>query len=212
MSNSGIGKRRAAARADGSTRYMKRRHAIVKAAAKVFNENGLAETSVDDIAKAAGVDRATLYYYVGSKNELFEEVVVDVLAKNVEMAEQIRDSSQSTDAKIQSLFEKLLQSYADYYPHMYVLLKEDASRLGSLGGPNDVRELQRRFDRALVAILQEGMDNNVLRNDVSPRLAAFGLIGMVNWTHRWFHPDGPIGPDEVARAFSLIAIDGLRKA
>jgi TetR/AcrR family transcriptional regulator, cholesterol catabolism regulator len=33
---------------------------------------------------------------------------------------------------------------------------------------------------------------------------------MVNWTHGWFHPDGPVGPDEIARAFSAVAIDGLR--
>jgi TetR/AcrR family transcriptional regulator, cholesterol catabolism regulator len=211
MSESGIGKRRAAAREDSSARYMKRRRAVVKAAAKVFKENGLAQTSIDDIAKAAGIDRATLYYYVGSKGELFEEVVLEVLQKNVETAEEIRDSSRPTDEKIQDLFERLLRSYADYYPHMQVFLQEDASKMASRDGSIDVMELQRRFDRALVAIIQEGIDNDVLRRDVSPRLAAFGLIGMVNWTHRWFHPDGPVGPDEVAKAFSVVAIEGLRK-
>lgn len=190
---------------------MKRRRAVVAAAAKVFKENGLAETSIDDIAKAAGLDRATLYYYVGSKRELFDEVVLDVLVSNVEMAEEIRDSSRGTDAKLQELFERLLQSYAQFYPHMYVFLQEDATRVASGDGSIDVVELQRRFDRALVAIIQEGVDTGVLRKDISPRLAAFGLIGMVNWTHRWFHPDGPVGPDEVARAFSTVAIEGLRK-
>lgn len=211
MSDSGIGKRRAAARADSSERYLNRRRAVVRAAAKVFKENGLAKSSIDDIAKAAGLDRATLYYYVGSKAELFEEVVLEVLQKNVEMAEEIRDSSRPTDEKIEDLFGRLLQSYSDYYPHMQVFLQEDASKMASRDGSIDVMELQRRFDRALVSIVQEGIDNDVLRADVSPRLAAFGLIGMINWTHRWFHPDGPVGPDEVAKAFSVVAVEGLRK-
>lgn len=211
MTNSGIGKRRAAARADSSERYQKRRHAVVEAAAKVFRENGLAQTSIDDIAKAAGLDRATLYYYVGSKGELFEEVVLDVLVKNVEMAEQIRDSREPAAHRIEELFSRLLESYAAYYPHMYVFLQEDASRMESRNGSIDVMELQRRFDRALMTIIQQGVEDKEFRADLSPRLAAFGLIGMVNWTHRWFDPDGPVGPDEVARTFATLAIEGLRR-
>ena len=211
MSGNGIKKRRAAARAVSNDRYVERRRAVITAAAKVFKENGLAASSIDDIAKATGLDRASLYYYVGNKRELFEEVVLDVIGKNVEMAEEIRSSSQTTEAKIQELFERLLRSYTDYYPHMHVFMQEDISRIGSQGGSTTVLELQRRFDRALIAIIQEGIDNDVLRKDLSPRLVAFGLIGMVNWTHRWFHPDGPVSSDEIARTFSMVAIDGPRK-
>lgn len=206
-----IGGRRVSARAGSSERYLNRRRALVKAAAKVFKENGLANTSIDDVAKVVGVDRATLYYYVGSKRELFEEVVLEALVANVEMAEEIRDSSRSTEAKLTELFDGLLRSYSVYYPHMYVFLQEDTSRMEAKQGSPDVVEMQRRFDRALIAIIQEGIVSGVLRSDVPPRLAAYGLIGMVNWTHRWFHPDGPVGPDEVSRAFSTIAIEGLRK-
>jgi AcrR family transcriptional regulator len=211
MGANGIKKRRAAARAVSNERYVERRRAVITAAAKVFKENGLAATSIDDIAKATGLDRASLYYYVGNKRELFDEVVLDVIANNVEMAEEIRNSSRPTEGKIQELFERLLRSYTDYYPHMHVFMQEDLSRISGHAGSSDVLELQRRFDRALIAIIQEGIDNNVLRKDLSPRLVAFGLIGMVNWTHRWFHPDGPVGSDEIARTFSMVAIDGLRK-
>jgi TetR/AcrR family transcriptional regulator, cholesterol catabolism regulator len=210
-SGKGIQKRRAAALAGGKDRYNKRRQDVIAAAAAVFKENGLAATSIDDIAKATGLDRASLYYYVGNKRELFDVVVLDVIAKNVELAEEIRKSSRKTEEKIRELVTELLRSYAKYYPHMHVFMQEDPARLRERGGSVDVLELQRRFDRALIGIIQEGIDKGVLRGDLSPRLVAFGLIGMVNWTHRWFHPDGPVGSDEIARTFSVMAIEGLRK-
>jgi len=211
MAASGIAKRRAAARAEGSKHYVERRRALIKAAATVFKERGLADTSIDDIAKAAGVDRASLYYYVASKRELFEEVVQDALVSNIEMAERIREKDAPADEKLTELLNGLLTSYAEYYPHLYVFVQEDASRIaGRSDGGADIADLQRRFDRALISIIQEGMEAGVFRSDIPPRLAAYGIIGMANWTHRWFNPDGPVGPEEVGRAFSALAIDGLR--
>src|ERR1700759_917305 len=54
MASSGIAKRRAAAKAEGSSHYTARRLEIIRTAAEVFKTKGLAATSVDDIAKAAG--------------------------------------------------------------------------------------------------------------------------------------------------------------
>jgi AcrR family transcriptional regulator len=213
MASSGIARRRAAARAEGSEQYLSRRQDLVKAAASVFRAQGLSGTSIDDIAKVAGVDRASLYYYFGGKKELFDAVVLEALVSNIEMAERIRDGSEPPEEKLVSLIKSLMTSYAEYYPHLYVYVQEDPSQLASTPTPRDgvdVLELQRRFDRALVDILQQGMDAGVFRTDISPRIAAYGIIGMANWSHRWFHPDGPVTAGEIGQAFAVLAINGLR--
>ncbi|WP_157220745.1 TetR/AcrR family transcriptional regulator [Flavisphingomonas formosensis] len=207
----GIKKRRAEARKVSNDRYVKRRQEVIAAAAKVFKENGLAATSIDDIAKATGLNRASLYYYVGDKHELFGEVIIDVVKHNVEMAEKIRDSEGEAEEKIHQLFGSLLRSYNDYYPHVHVFMQEDFSQI-SHNKASDWLDLQRRFDRALIAIIEEGMQRGSLRSDLPVRLVAFGLIGMVNWTHRWFHPDGPVSCEDVAQVFAKLAIEGMRKA
>ena len=74
---SGIGRRRAAALAEGGAAYTERRAEIVAAAAQVFRKKGFTATSLADIAESLGTDRATLYYYIGSKDELFHEIVRD---------------------------------------------------------------------------------------------------------------------------------------
>jgi AcrR family transcriptional regulator len=212
MASSEIAKRRAAAKSESSKHYTERRRELIKAAASVFRAKGLAGTSLDDVAKVAGVDRASLYYYIGSKKELFEEVVVEAIVANVEMAEQIRDGDDPPEEKLNRLVEQLLVSYGEYYPHLYVFLQEDATKLDAPQRRDgiDMVELHRRFDRAVIAIIQEGVDQGAFRTDLPPRIAAYGIIGMANWTHRWFHPDGPVGADEVGRAFAKLAIEGLK--
>lgn len=213
MASSGIGKRRQAAKSEGGTHYRKRRQELIQAAARTFRAKGLSATSLDDVAKEAGVDRATLYYYVGNKSELFEEVVLGAVVANVEMAEKIRDGDELPTAKLERLISEVLASYAEYYPHLYVFLQEDAETLG-VGKRKDgveIAELQRRFDRAIVEIIEQGVESGAFRSDLPARLAAYGIVGMVNWTHRWFNPDGPVGAREVGKAFASMAIAGLRK-
>jgi TetR/AcrR family transcriptional regulator, cholesterol catabolism regulator len=210
MATSEIAKRRAAAKADGSAQYVSRRRALIEAAAEVFKAKGLARTSIDDIARAAGVDRASLYYYVGSKKELFAEVVLEALERNIELAETISAGEDPPEQKLSRLIEGLIASYAAYHPHLYVFVQEDPLQLGAGRAGRPIAELQRRFDRALIGIVEEGMAQGVFRSDLSPRIVAYGVIGMVNWTHRWFDPNGPVGPSEVGRAFAGLAADGVR--
>jgi AcrR family transcriptional regulator len=209
-SASGIAKRRAAARKDASRHYQARRREILQAAATVFRTQGVASTSVDDIARAAGVDRSSVYYYVGGKDELFGEVVAGAVVNNVQLAESILSRDVPPEEKLHTLITDVMASYAEFYPEIYVFLREDPETLSAEVGL-DIPELQRRFDRALTSIIREGVDTGAFRSDIPPRLGAYGIIGMLNWTHRWFHPDGPLDASDVARAFATLAVEGMRK-
>jgi AcrR family transcriptional regulator len=64
---SGIGRRRAAALAEGGDEYQSKRRELIKAAATVFKQKGYEAATLNDIAELVGADRASLYYYVGGK-------------------------------------------------------------------------------------------------------------------------------------------------
>lgn len=211
MTASGYSRRRAAAKANKSEHYVERRRALVDAAATVFQEKGFSGASIDDIAIAAGLDRASIYYYAGGKQELFDEIVLDAFGANIEMAEAIRDTDRPPVEKLSKLVESLLVSYAEHYPYLYVFLQENVRRLQPSNrkkGVNHV-DMYRRFERALETIVQEGIDGGDFRADISARLATYGILGMINWSHRWFDPNGPIDAAEVGRAFARMACDGL---
>ena len=209
---SGIARRRAAAKAEAGAHYLARRHEVVQAAASVFKEQGVASTSVDDIARAAGVDRATLYYYFPNKDELFREVVIEAVVSNITLAERIAASDEPAADRLSAVIAGVLASYAEFYPQFFVFIREDQATLPSSARTGvDILDLYRRFDRAIIKILKDGIEAGDFRSNISPRLAAFGIIGMLNWTYRWFDPNGPVNVDEVADTFASLAVEGLRE-
>lgn len=211
MTDSSIARRRAAARADGGAAYTQRRDEIVRTAARLFKEHGREAVRLGDIAKAMGADRASLYYYYSNRDEIFREIVRDALDVNVRRAEEIQASDATAPEKIRSLSTQLMRSYAENYPFLYVFIQEDLSRLPEESDwAGEIKRLSRRYDDAIVGIVQQGLDEGTLSSRAPARVVAFGLLGMINWTHRWFRPDDPrYDAQEIGETFADIAIRGL---
>src|SRR5260370_42620783 len=95
--------RRGAAREEGGPGSGARRDEIIKAAAHVFRDRGFEATTLRDVAEATDTDRATLYYYVGSKEELLQEIVRQALGQDIATAYTVTRSRASTKDKIAAL-------------------------------------------------------------------------------------------------------------
>src|ERR1700710_846947 len=114
--DSNISNRRINARKLGDDEYEKKRKRIITGAAAVFREKGYDAANVGDIAKKAGIDRASIYYYYKGKTELFREMVEEANIGNVVMAEQIAASDEIPLDKLRILIERLFESYEVHFP------------------------------------------------------------------------------------------------
>jgi AcrR family transcriptional regulator len=209
MAESGIEARRKAALEDGGATYLARRKEIIQAAAGVFRERGFDAATLRDVADALNTDRATLYYYVGSKEDLLQEIVRDVLGADVKIAESVKRSRASTPKKIRTLIESMVFSYAENYPHIAVFT-EDSARIARQNSEwaVDVVARVRRYESLVRAILDKGRRDGTLRDDLPPELCSLALFGMINWMHRWYRPGGKWSPEEVANTFTEIFLGG----
>jgi AcrR family transcriptional regulator len=205
---SGIETRRKAALADGNLAYTARRKEIVQAAAHVFRDRG-PEATLRDVAEALGTDRASLYYYVGSKEELLQEIVSGALASDVAAAEAVARSTASTPDKIRALIESMVTSYATNYPHMNVYI-EDLGRIARQDSEWSVGvvEQTRAYEGIVISILTDGRRDGSLRRDLPVRDCAMALFGMINWMHRWWRPSYESTPAQIAGTFGEIFLGG----
>ena len=211
--SSNISKRRKLALSDGGADYTAKRAELIALAAKLFRENGYQATRLADIADAAGIDRASLYYYVGSKEELFRESVEGILDANLAGAEAITaKASESVASRLRQVIELVMASYEDNYPHMYVYIQEQMHQVAkeeSAWAQTIVRKT-RKLESIVRGLIDEGVHNGELRADVPARLAFYALFGMINWTHRWFTPGGPLNARDISAGFFTIFIDGMQ--
>ena len=188
--NSNIGRRRAAAAEARGEQYHDRRSEIVTAAVALFRERGYRHTSLADIAEAIGAERATLYYYFSSKEEILNEAVTPVVLRNTAIVEALRDSAEPAAQKLRSLIVGLLTSYAEHYPLLFLYLEENLSHVAESreAWAGEMRAVNRRYVAALQEIIRAGIADGTLRALADPEILANGLMGMVSWTHRWFNP------------------------
>lgn len=206
-----ISARRLSARGNGAGDYDTKRAEIMRIGATVFREVGYEAATVDEIAKRAELDRASLYYYFKGKQELFREMVGVATAHNVECAETIAALDTGAEDKLRSLILALFDSYQRHYPYLFVYLEQDISRLAQDQSKwsAEILALNGRFNAAVVSIVREGRESGVFVSKGSDKIVAAGMLGMCNWSHRWFRIDGKLNAEEVATVFADMLLGGL---
>lgn len=211
MAKSNIAKKRAVAKRGRDSDYVLRRKQLIKIAAELFQEKGYAATRPLDIAKRAGLDRASLYYYIGGKEELFRESLGDIVEIDIDQARQIAaDKTLPASERLRQIIALLMRGYATGYPQMFVYIQEMMHRITkdrSAWG----RKLQKvtfEYEDIVASLIAEGKENGEFAPELNDKLAKYALFGMLNWTHRWFTPSGELSHEEVSAAFMDIFLHG----
>ena len=177
-------------------------------AARVFYEKGYTGASMQEIAEAVGLTKAGLYHHIGSKDRLLFEIMnygMDILNETV--LDRV--------ALIQDPREKLRQTIMGHI-HLIVrgrdlettvILHENRSLSGPLRHKIDARKREYiHFLENLIAEVQRKSEAVPL---VSPTLAAFALLGMINWLYQWYRIEGPVAEGDLAQVFSDFFFRGL---
>ena len=206
-----IGKRRSAAGKDSRASYSIRRQEISDAAVRVFNRLGYKGASLSAVASELGVDRATLYYYFSSKEQMFDETVRAVIEGNDELVRRIAASAISPNRKLRELVTSMMLSYAANYPLLYIYIREDLSHVSDKRSiwSAEMRALNRSIENSFIDIIEQGYADGSFRRVGSARTVAYGILGMLNWSHRWFKPGQPESADEIGKVFAEMVLSGL---
>lgn len=212
--SSNISRRRKSALSDGGAKYKAKRDELIRLAADLFKEKGYQTTTLNDIANYAGLDRASVYYYVGNKEEFFHAAVKGGVEQNAEnVAKVLAREDISTREKLERLVQLLMQSYSDSYPYMYLYIQEEMHKIADAKTPwaQEMLEKTKGFEHAVLALIKQGVVEGSFRDDIPASLAANTIFGMLNWTYRWYTPKSKFSAKEVADAFCKIFFTGMQK-
>jgi len=190
---------------DPDEQYRLKRIALLKAASRAFARNGYFQTSLADIAREFNLNKATLYHYFKSKEEILFEIHTLAIASVIDREPQPDPTAASgrerLDAFVDSYVNMLLDDFGDCLVLTDVKPLGEESRSQCLAG-------RRRIDKRLRDILQDGCADGSLA-PLDPKTTAFFLFGALNWICRWYRADGEIQRDELkqrAREFVSRAV------
>ncbi|MCA1494739.1 TetR family transcriptional regulator [Ensifer sp. NBAIM29] len=180
---------------------------IVTAAAEIFAKKGYRATSLDEVADKLGVKKASCYHYISSK----EDILMDIFDQYYALCDKhLRSVSEDTSVPPNERLRRMVHSYVN-------VMTEDTNIIGSLVraeselSPDNQkivlrknRELERIFERVVI----EGQQSGVIRN-VTPRLIALAIIGMIEFMVQWYSLAGwPLPAEKVGAEFALLLETG----
>ncbi|MGF7233530.1 MAG: TetR/AcrR family transcriptional regulator [Frankia sp.] len=183
---------------------------ILTSAAEVFRNKGYAESSLRDVAEAVGIDRASLYYYVGSKEDLLIELVRGPLTDIEKRINTIVNSGSPPEEMLRRAIVGHLESYEEGWPESFVFLGQNLDKLGDAA--DDFAKLAKRYHASLLRIIRAGQEAGIFRADIEATVVMYGFLGMCNWVHRWYRPGGRNTLHEIGEYFASMILDGLKTA
>ncbi|HUR51432.1 MAG TPA: TetR/AcrR family transcriptional regulator [Mycobacteriales bacterium] len=189
------------------TQAVDRRDVILERAADLFARQGVAATTVREIADAVGILSGSLYHHFASKDEIVDAIVGSFMDDLVSRYDAVLASTDDAAERLRGLVAASLATVAGH-PHATEIYQKDARYLAE--GKAPVAENARLIRRAWIGVLEEGVETRLFRSDV-PVSVIYPLLRDGLWlTARWFKPTRTYGYDELASDYLKVFLDGIR--
>jgi TetR/AcrR family transcriptional regulator, cholesterol catabolism regulator len=197
--------------AESRNKFDRKRDEIIGVAAMLFNRKGYKSTSLEDIGRQLGLDRASLYYYVKSKKSILDEITEGAPRVSTARIEEIAAGEGSAKEKLLQVFAMQMASYDRHYPSLQIYTQVLLQDMMPIGGGRKSRPTEGvRYYNAMRSILDQGFRAGEFHSDLPAGLVTMAVIGALNWSYRWYKPGGALDAEDIGRGFARIIINGLR--
>jgi AcrR family transcriptional regulator len=186
--------------------YDKRRDSIIATAASLYASRGFQGASVSDLAKACRTSKSLVYHYFPSKEDILHEVMEAHLELLVAAVEDIAKRGPSDPKeRLRALALSFMRLYEGAADSHKVLLNE----LDNL--PPERRAKVVAKQRRIIAFVADQV--RAIRPDLAPleRPLTMLFFGMINWTHSWFRPTGPVGAEQLGGMAVDVMLSGIER-
>jgi|SRR5579884_946154 len=182
-----------------------RREELTRTAARLFAARGYHGTSLADLADELGIQKASLYHHIASKEDLLWEVAAAGAAAFQAALDAVPDGAPAVD-RIRLALRGHLRVVAEQLDAATVFTRE----WRALTGERRERFLdeRRRYEERVRDLFRDGVERGELRTDLDVATAALLLLSAANWAYTWLQRGADT--DALADRFVALLADGMR--
>ena len=180
---------------------------LTKQSVKLFQQKGFSETSIQDIVDSIGVTKGTFYYYFTSKEMLLMEIHSNYIDSLLSRQKTILESKKSFREKIVSIVELIIKDIKVQGPNGRIYFREMLNLT-----PDNAEIVQDKGDRFrlnIEQVLREGVQSGEFRKKLYPPMIALAILGVTNWSYRWFDSSGDVSVEELANMYADFVLNGI---
>ncbi|MEQ9425936.1 MAG: TetR/AcrR family transcriptional regulator [Cyclobacteriaceae bacterium] len=184
-----------------------RKDEIIQTAAILFREKGYTGSTMRDLAHNVGIEAASLYNHINSKDELLSEICIHIAHLFTNEMNRVKKLNSSSVDKLIALIDFHILITIDHNDMIAVTNQEwrhlnDSSMTGFI-------KFRDQYEQNFKAIVKEGIDNGELLQ-ADPELVMFTVLSSLRWLQFWYRPDRKLETDTIRIQLKNMLLKGIQ--
>ena len=174
---------------------------------ELFEQQGYHRVSVLQIVEACGTSKGGFYHHFQSKDELLYVIHDYFISYVLKNAEEVIGLSITPTMKLQRIIQSFVKVFDLYKPHISVFYQES----NYLKSPyvERISEKRDKYRDIIYRVLEEGREEGEFREELPVPITGMLILGMVNWTYKWYRADGENTIEEIASIYADFIFQSL---
>src|SRR6188508_745686 len=188
---------------------LSRKEQVIRKAAELFKEKGYAAASMRDLAQLLGIEAASLYSHIKSKEEILRSLCFDMAAEFRKSLEEVEKEGGTSSEKLKNGIIGHIQVMAKDLTASAVFMNEHRH----LSQPflRDFLLLRINYINRFKHIIESGVKTGEFKDNIDKKLAVMTLFSSLNWMPLWYDPKGVIDPIALGQQLADMLVTGLKK-
>lgn len=171
------------------------RDKIIHSALLLFEKYGFHGVTVNQIVESTGTSKGGFYHHFTSKDELLFVIHDTFITYVLEKAYIAKNTYDSPTKKLQEIIKSFVQVFDLYKPHISVFYQENVYLKADY--EELIKKKRDQFKNIIIDTIHEGKTSGDFREDLSEEITGMAILGMVNWTYKWYKKSGEKSIEEI---------------
>ena len=187
-----------------------KRERILRAAERLFHEQGYADTTLAQIARELGVSKPFVYYYFHNKQELFERLSWRPTVACFTALDFAPQDCRSAHIKIAQGLERLIRATIEFHPSAFFAYRDPQVFRPEFAAAQ--KQIANHFYVRMCALMEQARREGTLDFNET-KITALAACSLPGFLYSWYRPDGRLSPEQVVRELTALAwrVIGLRE-
>lgn len=180
---------------------------IIETALDLFRHKGYHGVSVDEIVETAGTSKGGFYHKFKSKDALLYEIHDLFISHVLKETKKAFEENDTPIDKVSAMLFAFTNVFDVYQRHITVFYNESAYLPPEY--KNIIKEKRTEYQRLIEQVIEEGKKGGHFRPEISTTITTMAIIGLVNWTYKWYRQNGSLTMEQITHHFNDLILRGV---
>ncbi|RSK26262.1 TetR/AcrR family transcriptional regulator [Bacillus sp. HMF5848] len=172
---------------------------ILDAALQLFERYGYHGVTVNQIVAECSASKGGFYHNFSSKDELLYEIHDYFISYVLEKAKRAFEECATPTEKLVAVIQSFVKVFHMYKAHITVFYQESMYLRPEY--KEAIATKRDEFRTIMRAVIVEGVQSGEFREELNIDITVMSILGTVNWTYKWYQPNGASTIEEIAELY-----------